>query len=346
MPDPLRKTVSSSRAGALFDNSKYATRWMLYHELRGTLGSDKKTDNRMDWGKRLQSAVLGWTAEQLRLEVLEIPHGTYMRAKDAPLGMTGDGFAWDPQQGLIWVEVKTVDGLIYRDEWTETTAPVDIEAQVQHELAVPFPTVDDLYAHFKPDNVQVPDGLLTMAQRIGGQKASKAYIAVLVGGNEAHLMERLPIESTQAALRTEAAAMMALVAEGKEPPLQGSPLEIPGLNAIYPRQGTEVLDLRGGFDDEAVGQLLQDYMLTREQRLQCEKAEEQYKARIQGLARDQYGLIRATGIQCKISKSQIAESVQTRKAHTRVALSPKRIEGEGEGAFGLPKSVREGAING
>lgn len=318
MPDPIRQTVSSSRGAALFGQGKYATPWMLFHELCGNISTDKKADDRMDWGKRLQKPVLDWAGEQLRIDVLEIPHNTYMRAKDAPLGMTGDGYAFDPQEGLIWIEAKTVDWSIFKDEWTPTHAPIDIEAQVQVELAVPFPTPLDLLEHFKDQ--PVPEGLAEAANRFGGQRARKAYIAALVGGNEPHLFERLPIEEAQVALREKATEMMARVAANEEPDITGLAIEIPGLNTVYPSAGLELLDFRDTEDDARWSEILRAYHTADQQEGIHKKAKEQLKAQILGAMTDKFAKIRATGVELKISKSLVAPNFLYLPAHITTAL--------------------------
>ena len=74
MPDQTRKTISSTQASALVDQSPYMTKWMLYQWLRREDPGEDEADARMQWGLKMQPLVLAQCAEDLRLEV--IPNGT------------------------------------------------------------------------------------------------------------------------------------------------------------------------------------------------------------------------------------------------------------------------------
>src|SRR5262245_47666119 len=115
MPDPTWRSVSASQAPALLNQSPYATLFTLWWMFKG---KSVETDftQRMAWGKLLQEAILKATALQYRLEVIPNRNDEYTR--NGQLGATIDGAMHDPVRGLVVVEAKNVDRLIWRDTWS------------------------------------------------------------------------------------------------------------------------------------------------------------------------------------------------------------------------------------
>ncbi len=147
--------ITSTESSALFDMSPNLTRLELYHrKLRKEIVEIDDND-RMLWGRRLQDTIAIGIAEDQGVRVRRL--NKYMRLVDSRMGASFDfevialietlGRADTPMQqmyrqyGTGNFEIKCVDYLIFRDQWTKNDdgsieAPPHIEIQVQHQLHV------------------------------------------------------------------------------------------------------------------------------------------------------------------------------------------------------------------
>lgn len=146
--------ITSTESAALFKASPYTTEYQLYHAKRGTLDTDFEANERMKWGNRLEAAIAEGVAEDFGL-IVE-PMKIYMRCS---LNRIGSSFDYQivgitdtydgedetyrdlfRQLGPGLLEIKNVDGFIFRKSWTEeddeVEAPPHIEFQVQHQMLV------------------------------------------------------------------------------------------------------------------------------------------------------------------------------------------------------------------
>lgn len=172
------KDITSTECAALFGISPYITKFELFHRKRKGEVVKIEANERMKWGTRLQDSIAQGVAEEEGWDVRRMPE--YMRDTELRAGasfdfsieqmnaMTASEVNYKQQQmkacgykGIL--EVKNVDGLQFRDNWSEDDegnieAPLHIEIQVQHQLMV------------------------------SGRQY--AYIAALVGGNRLVLVKR------------------------------------------------------------------------------------------------------------------------------------------------------------
>lgn len=172
-----RDDVTSTDVSALFHGlepgtcaNPYKSHYELWHEKNSGLRADFDDNERVKWGRRLESAIAAGAAEERGWTIR--PMKEYLRAPALRLGSSFDyriigtggelNFAGGDGPDDALLEIKNVDSLAFRDGWTVEgdwiEAPAHIEIQVQHELLL--------------------SGL------------SRAYIAALVGGNTLHLIER------------------------------------------------------------------------------------------------------------------------------------------------------------
>jgi putative phage-type endonuclease len=187
----LRKQdITSTEIGALFGISPYVTLYELWHRKSKNIDIEFGQNERMEWGNILEPVIAqevarrnGWTVTPLKY---------YARVAGLRMGssfdfsidmVTGEDGVMVATSGIL--EIKNVDGLVYRNDWTETEAPLHIEIQVQHQLAV------------------------------SGRKF--AYICALVGGNELHIIRRERDESVIAKIVERVAEFWKSVADGVEP---------------------------------------------------------------------------------------------------------------------------------
>lgn len=122
--------ITSTDCAVLFGLSKYKTLYELWHEKKeGHISSFEETE-RMKWGSRLEPVIAAGVAEDLGLTVK--PLKEYHRHDQIRAGSSFDFITTDNQI----LEIKNVDSLVYRNEWTDDEAPPHIELQVQHQMLV------------------------------------------------------------------------------------------------------------------------------------------------------------------------------------------------------------------
>lgn len=152
--------VTSTESSALFGMSPYATAFELWHRKREEKIDATEARGRMLWGTRLQDTIARGIAEDYGVKVRRI--NAYMKQTDCRMGASFDFeiVGVDPsrytreeglramynQLGPGVLEIKNVDGLIYKQQWIEERdhetgeifreAPAHIEIQVQHQLHV------------------------------------------------------------------------------------------------------------------------------------------------------------------------------------------------------------------
>jgi len=196
-----RQHVGSSEIAALFDASPYLTQLTLWADKAGKAVADRRDNERMDWGKRLERAIAEGVSEQMRWK-LEKPEVYCQHDAIAGLGCTLDYWCLDHEAGPGVVEVKNVDWLQWKTGWTETAAPAHIELQLQHQLAV--------------------TGFAWGA------------IAVLIGGNDLRIYERKPMPKPIAEIEARVAAFWQSIADAKTPDAFGTAAEVAVLAELYP----------------------------------------------------------------------------------------------------------------
>lgn len=147
--------VTSTESPALFGMSPYTTAFELFHRKREAQPVVIEPEGRMLWGLRLQDVIARGVAEDYGVKVRRL--NAYMRLPDVRMGSSFDFeiIGFDPatgtddatlralytEHGVGNMEIKNVDALIFRDQWTvnedkSIEAPDHIELQVQHQLHV------------------------------------------------------------------------------------------------------------------------------------------------------------------------------------------------------------------
>lgn len=157
--------LTSTDIAALFNLSPYKTHFELWHEKKAGQIVQIQESERMKWGRRLEATVAKGIADDMGWAIR--PMKEYMRVPDLRIGssfdfrVAGEVPACDTENDYL-LEIKCVDWLAFRDGWTIEEgfieAPAHIEIQVQHQMLV--------------------SGL------------KRAYIGVMVGGNDIRIIER------------------------------------------------------------------------------------------------------------------------------------------------------------
>lgn len=223
----LRKQdVTSTESACLFGMSPYVTHFDLWHRKKTGIVPEFKTNDRMNWGNRLESAIAHGIAEEQGWEIK--PMKEYMRDPDMRMGSSFD-FVITNLGEPVHLEIKNVDYLAFRDGWLEhedgsIEAPIHIELQVQHQMAV---------SGFK-----------------------RAFIGAFIGGNRGVVIERLRDDDVIAAIRSKVADFWRTVDAGQEPdPVMPSDAEVLIRLNQYAKPG-KVLDASA---DDVLAEMIERY---------------------------------------------------------------------------------------
>jgi len=194
--------VSSTESAALFGMSPYLTAFELAVIKKSSEPPESYQENeRMTWGLRLQRAIAEGIAEDYGVKIRAMSGYATTDAKmgasfDFEIVGKRDGAFEGPttlrdlhgQYGTGVLEIKNVDGLVYRNDWKDDEAPAHIEIQVQHQLHC--------------------------------VERKWAAIGVLVGGNKQLMLWRMRDEEVGRAIAAKTHAFWAELGAGKMPPVQ------------------------------------------------------------------------------------------------------------------------------
>ena len=126
--------VTSTESAALFGLSPYCSDFELWHRKKGNVTIAFEENQRMKWGRRFEDAIALGFGEDMDLTVYPMKD-YYVHDKEPNMGCSCDYEALSGNK-KIGLEIKHVDYLVYRDQWTDDEAPPHIEVQVQHQMEV------------------------------------------------------------------------------------------------------------------------------------------------------------------------------------------------------------------
>lgn len=229
--------LTSTDIAALFGLSPYATAIDVWHNKRDGVTASVPDNERMKWGRRLESVVAHGIAEDQGWIVRQMQE--YGRLPEHRIGSSFDFhvmnnnpqsyIAPDPDHDYV-LEIKNVDALAYREGWIVEDdfieAPAHIELQLQHQLLV--------------------SGL-----RVG-------YIGALIGGNRVELLRREADDAVHAAILKRAGEFWRSIEAGTPPPVvtaDDARAYIRRATAISP---STLLDWRGDAEPQALLSAYQD----------------------------------------------------------------------------------------
>ena len=133
-----KQDITSTECAALFGFSPYQTKFELWHTKIGNFESQFISNERVEWGRRLEESIAvgageehGWIVE---------PFKDYGRLPEHYIGSSFDFRILEPADDAGLLEVKNLDSRIFREGWIldsgQLEAPPHIELQVQHEMLV------------------------------------------------------------------------------------------------------------------------------------------------------------------------------------------------------------------
>jgi predicted phage-related endonuclease len=124
--------VGASECAALFDCSPYVTRFELFHRKAGSIATPDLGDNeRVEWGIRLEPAIIAAAADRWGYELEETPRRL---TNERGLGGHPDQLASD-QRGPGIIEVKTADWLVFKQWGSEPPEHYLLQAMAYAGLA-------------------------------------------------------------------------------------------------------------------------------------------------------------------------------------------------------------------
>jgi putative phage-type endonuclease len=248
--------LTSTDVPALFGLSPYKTLFELWHEKKSGERVAFTENERVKWGKRLEATVAQGIAddqdwhirpmkEYMRLEGLRIGSSFDFRICANADGDSGKVVPFDCAAMDAILEIKCVDWLMFRDGWTIDEgfieAPAHIEIQVQHQMLV--------------------SGLC------------RAYIGVMVGGNDIRVIEREADPDVHRAILAKCAEFWQSIDANEAPdPVMPDDAEA----VIRMHQFAEPGKLFDARNDAAVASLVREYHQFGEAK---KEAEEQQKVR-------------------------------------------------------------------
>jgi hypothetical protein len=269
MPDPNRESVSASQMPALFGFSAHGlSKWMLYHHFKGTaqLPFVDETE-RMTFGNIFQPPLLRRTAFHYRARLLDnTDRRLYVRR--GKIGHTRDGRLLGSGRGRINVEVKNVDSLVWKREWTETAAPQHIEIQAEVGTFV--------------------------------DRCDLTVIAACIGGNSLRFYERTPRPDFHERMKDAVARFFEDLRKSREPDPMGLPEELPMLAELYPEADeTKILER---LEDQELRELIRQFQYGRDQETFGRRIKEAARPKILAIAQD-CSVVRANAIEAHITKT-------------------------------------------
>ena len=137
--------VTSTEVSALYDLSPYQTEFELYYQKKDKHVIRLEDNERMLWGRNLESAIAHGAADTMGWEIYKFDD--YLSNPETRMGSSFDykitkSNKFDqPEEGVGILEIKNVDGVAYRRNWKDDgngniEAPEHIELQIQHQMEV------------------------------------------------------------------------------------------------------------------------------------------------------------------------------------------------------------------
>lgn len=184
--------------------------YALWHVKAGMIEPPPVEGERIDWGNDLEAAIATVAA---RREGWTISQGGQVQDAQCPgLGCTLD-FVIEDAAGNGCLEVKNVDGMVFKNKWQDGEPPIHILLQLQHQLAA--------------------------------TGYSWGVVASLVNGNKLELYRYEARPKLIADIRARVAAFWKSIRENKPPAIDGSDSAFYALRELTPDLVDDAICLDG-----------------------------------------------------------------------------------------------------
>ena len=238
-----KKWIGGSEIASLFGESPYATKFELWHRKAGNLPEPDLDNERVEAGNFFEPAIAAWAEKKFGLQTRRVlrymPHPTVKGY--------GTSLDYETVTGHYPVEIKNVDGLVFRDNWATEgdkiiDAPMHIILQLQAQMAC--------------------------------AKKDRGYLVACVGGNRLYTAEIQAHAGTQARMEKAVTAFWQSIDAGDEP----DPNFLKDAEAIaelYRMAGEAELDLTG---NNRLTHLCHEYQAASEDAKEAENRKKAAKA--------------------------------------------------------------------
>jgi putative phage-type endonuclease len=240
--------VTSTEVAALFGLSPYKTEFELFHEKRDRQIVEVPDNERMKWGRRLETPIAEGVAEDQGWNVQKLD--VYMRKPQERIGSSFDFKINSSSDGPGLMEIKNVAELQFKKTWIDLgngnyEAPEHIELQVQHQMEV--------------------------------ADIQWCAIVALVGGNAPKVIYRNRDTTIGASIRYKVEAFWNRVARN-EPPSADYSADADFIVQLYSQSNEgEIYDAT---NDDFLATLVSDYQRTSAELDELEARKKSYKAQI------------------------------------------------------------------
>lgn len=134
------QNIGASEVAALFGLSPYTTKFTLWHQKAGKLLTPDFDSERIKWGNRLESAIAQGIAEDNTWTIRKV-HRYITHPVIQGMGASLDYEIVNHPDGAGCFEIKNISYEAWKSRWQvnedgSIEAPIDIELQLQHQLAV------------------------------------------------------------------------------------------------------------------------------------------------------------------------------------------------------------------
>lgn len=283
MPDALRKTVSATEVAALFGESPYLTKWMLYQNFVNGTPIATEENERMLWGRKMQPLIAKQAAQDHGFIVEQNELDRYLSR--GVLGCTRDAIIVDPERGPGALEVKAVfDYKVWNETWGGgSRIPRHIILQLQQQM-------------FVGDG----DATCTLWPEDAFRSYSWGLLAVWVCA-QMHYFKFDAQPDLWREMENESAMFLDSVSCKREPDPVGSVLELPLLAQLYPTESGKVLDWKD--EDGAINLVTKvaTYLNSKATENAHKKVAESIRAEFIGIMKDAELLLLPGGANVRLS---------------------------------------------
>lgn len=148
--DLRKRFTSGTESSVLLNQNDFTSEYALFMDKTNQINNDINDTTRMLWGRRLENEIRDGIAQDIGYkpsDILVCNTKYFYSGCDAKLGATPDAIFKQPTDKVIDAfgkivigagifEIKNVDGLIFKQKWTNNEPPLMYLIQIQHYMAV------------------------------------------------------------------------------------------------------------------------------------------------------------------------------------------------------------------
>ena len=274
-----QRGIGGSDAAAACGLSRWKSRLMLYLEKTGTEAED--IDNEaMYWGRMMEPILRKEFAGRTGFTVQEVPF--MFACREYPWMLANiDGLVTEPDGSKALLEIKTASGFKTK-EW-ENGLPQEYFIQIQHYLCV--------------------TGL------------PKAYVAVLLGGNQFRWEPVARDEETIRILTALEAEFWTYVERGVQPPVDEQSAD--ALAVLYPKSDSK----NGGILPAESDNIVKAYLEVKQALEELKKAQDGYENQLKSLMKSSASAVTPNGyiVKWQSTTTNRLDTARLKKEHPDIA---------------------------